>query len=53
MVDPGHVVVMPGGKPTMFFSILMFAEKGAEIICPDPGFPIYRSVIDYSDATER
>jgi aspartate/methionine/tyrosine aminotransferase len=33
-VDPGHVVVMPGGKPTMFFSILMFAEKGAEIICP-------------------
>lgn len=50
-VDPGHVVVMPGGKPTMFFSILMFAEKGAEIICPDPGFPIYRSVIDYSEAT--
>ncbi|MEC9368937.1 MAG: pyridoxal phosphate-dependent aminotransferase [Pseudomonadota bacterium] len=49
-VDPGHVVVMPGGKPTMFFAILMFAEKGAEIICPDPGFPIYRSMIDYSDA---
>lgn len=49
-VDPGHVVVMPGGKPTMFFAILMFAEKGAEIITPDPGFPIYRSVIDYSEA---
>ena len=30
-VDPGHVVVMPGGKPTMFFSILMFADKGVEI----------------------
>ncbi len=49
-VDPGHVVVMPGGKPTMFFAVLMFADKGAEIICPDPGFPIYRSMIDYSDA---
>ena len=49
-VDPGNVVVMPGGKPTMFFSVLMFAEKGAEIICPDPGFPIYRSMIDYSEA---
>ena len=49
-VDPGHIVVMPGGKPTMFFAVLMFAEKGAEIICPDPGFPIYRSMIDYSEA---
>jgi aspartate aminotransferase len=49
-VDPGQVVVMPGGKPTMFFSVLMFAQEGAEIICPDPGFPIYRSMIDYSDA---
>lgn len=49
-VDPDHVMIMPGGKPTMFFAILMFAEKGAEIICPDPAFPIYRSVIDYSDA---
>lgn len=49
-VDPGQVVIMPGGKPTMFFSVLMFAEKGAEIICPDPGFPIYRSMIDYSEA---
>jgi len=49
-VDPGHVAVMPGGKPTMFFAVLMFAEPGAEIICPDPGFPIYRSMIDYSEA---
>ncbi|MGD9867622.1 MAG: pyridoxal phosphate-dependent aminotransferase [Hyphomicrobiales bacterium] len=49
-VDPGDIVVMPGGKPTMFFAVLMFAEKGAEIICPDPGFPIYRSMIDYSEA---
>ncbi len=50
-VNPDHVVIMPGGKPTMFFAILMFADPGAEIICPDPGFPIYRSVIDYSEAT--
>ena len=50
-VDPGNVVVMPGGKPTMFFAITMFAAPGTEIICPDPGFPIYRSVIDYSEAT--
>lgn len=50
-VDPGRVVIVPGGKVTMFFAILMFAEPGAEIICPDPGFPIYRSMIDYSEAT--
>ncbi len=50
-VDPGHVVVMPGGKPTMFFAILMFGQPGAEIIYPDPGFPIYRSMIQYTGAT--
>ena len=49
-VDPGCVVVVPGGKPTMFFAGLMFSEPGAEIMYPDPGFPIYRSVIDYSGA---
>ena len=50
-VDPGHVVVVPGGKPTMFFACLMFGEPGAEILYPDPGFPIYESVIRYSGAT--
>ncbi len=50
-VDPGHVVVVPGGKPTMFFAILMFGEAGAEIMYPNPGFPIYESVINYSGAT--
>lgn len=50
-VDPAHVVIMPGGKPTMFFSILMFGEPGAEILYPDPGFPIYRSMIQYTGAT--
>jgi aspartate/methionine/tyrosine aminotransferase len=41
---------MPGGKPTMFFSILMFGQPGAEIMYPDPGFPIYRSMIQYTGA---
>ena len=49
-VNPECVVVQPGGKPTMFFCILMFGEPGAEILYPDPGFPIYRSVIEYSGA---
>ena len=49
-VDPETVVVVPGGKVTMFFAIMMFGEPGAEILYPDPGFPIYRSVIDYSGA---
>ena len=41
---------MPGGKPTMFFAILMFGQPGAEIMYPDPGFPIYRSMIEYTGA---
>jgi aspartate/methionine/tyrosine aminotransferase len=45
------VVVVPGGKPTMFFAVLMFGEAGAEIMYPNPGFPIYESVIKYSGAT--
>ena len=50
-VDPDHVVVVPGGKPTMFFAVLMFGEPGAEIMHPNPGFPIYESVIDFTGAT--
>ena len=42
---------MPGGKPTMFMSILMFGEPGVEILYPDPGFPIYRSMIEFTGAT--
>ena len=42
---------MPGGKVTMFMAILMFGEPGAEILYPDPGFPIYRSMIEYTGAT--
>ncbi len=50
-VDPDTVVVVPGGKVTMFFACLMFGEAGAEILYPDPGFPIYGSAINFSGAT--
>jgi aspartate aminotransferase len=50
-VNPAHVVIMPGGKPTMFFAMMMFGAPGVEIIYPDPGFPIYRSMIEYTGAT--
>jgi aspartate/methionine/tyrosine aminotransferase len=50
-VDPGHVMIVPGGKPTMFFAMLLFGEPGAEILYPNPGFPIYESMIRFSGAT--
>ena len=50
-VSPERVLVVPGGKVTMFFAIMMFGEEGAEIIYPNPGFPIYESVIRFSGAT--
>ena len=49
-VTPDEVVVVPGGKPIIFFSILTLAEAGDEIIYPNPGFPIYESMINYVDA---
>ncbi len=49
-VDPDRIVIVPGGKVTMYLAITMFGEAGAEIMYPDPGFPIYRSVIDFSGA---
>jgi aspartate aminotransferase len=49
-VHPDRIVIVPGGKVTMFFAIMMFGEPGAEIMYPDPGFPIYRSVIEFSGA---
>lgn len=49
-VSPDSVMIMPGGKPTMFMSIMMFGEPGAEIMYPDPGFPIYRSMIEFTGA---
>ena len=49
-VDPERVIIMPGGKPTMYYAITLFGEPGAEIIYPDPGFPIYQSMINYTGA---
>jgi aspartate/methionine/tyrosine aminotransferase len=49
-VDPNNIVCVPGGKVTMFFAIMMFGEAGAEIMYPNPGFPIYESAIYYSGA---
>ena len=50
-ISPESVMIVPGGKVTMFMAILMFGEPGAEILYPDPGFPIYRSMIEYTGAT--
>ncbi|WP_040619071.1 pyridoxal phosphate-dependent aminotransferase [Rhodovulum sp. PH10] len=49
-VSPEEVMIMPGGKPTMFMSILMFGQPGVDILYPDPGFPIYRSMIEFTGA---
>jgi len=49
-VTPEEVVVVPGGKPIIFFSILALAEDGDEVIYPNPGFPIYESMISYVGA---
>ena len=49
-VSPERVLILPGGKVTMFFAVLMFGEPAAEILYPNPGFPIYESVINYSGA---
>jgi aspartate aminotransferase len=49
--DPAHVVVTPGAKPIMFYVILALAEPGVEVIYPNPGFPIYESMIRFSGAT--
>jgi aspartate/methionine/tyrosine aminotransferase len=46
-VSPEEVVVVPGGKPIIFFSILALVEEGDEVIYPNPGFPIYESMINY------
>ena len=50
-VDPESVLITPGAKPVMFFAALLMGEPGAEIMYPNPGFPIYESVIRFSGAT--
>jgi aspartate aminotransferase len=49
-VSPDLVMITPGGKVAMFMAILMFGEAGADIVYPDPGFPIYRSMIEFTGA---
>ncbi len=49
-VSPERVLIVPGGKVTMYMAIVMFGEPGVEIVYPDPGFPIYRSMIEYTGA---
>jgi len=50
-IDPERVLIMPGGKPTMYYAIQCFGELGAEIIHPTPAFPIYESMINYTGST--
>jgi len=49
-IKPERIIIMPGGKPTMHYAISFFGEPGAEIIYPDPGFPIYESMINFTGA---
>lgn len=49
-VDPAGVCVVPGAKPIMFFTMLALIEPGDEVIYPDPGFPIYESMVRYTGA---
>jgi len=50
-VRPDDVLICPGAKPVMFYLLLAIAEKGSEIIYPNPGFPIYESMIEFAGAT--
>ena len=49
--DPANVVVTPGAKPIMFYLLLALGEPGVEIIYPDPGFPIYESMVRFTGCT--
>src|SRR2546430_4307454 len=50
-IDPGRVLVAPGAKPFLFFGVLATCQPGDEVIYPNPGFPIYESVIRFAGAT--
>src|SRR5439155_4932299 len=49
-VDPAQVIVAPGAKPIMFYGLLALLQDGDEAIYPDPGFPIYGSMVDFAGA---
>jgi len=46
-IDPDEVVIVPGGKPTIFYTILALVDEGDEVLCPNPGYPIYESVTNF------
>ena len=50
-INEKQIIIVPGGKPSIFFAVQMFGEPGVEIIYPNPGFPFYESTIRYSGAT--
>lgn len=50
-VDPEQVVITPGGKPVIFFTVLSLIEPGDEVLVPDPGFPIYESAVSFAGGT--
>ena len=50
-VSPDNVVFTPGGKPVMFFTIMALIDEGDEVIYPNPGFPIYESMINFMGGT--
>jgi len=52
-IDPGRIVVTPGAKPIMFFTILAVVNPGDEVIYPDPGFPIYESMVGFAGGVKR
>ena len=49
-ISPERIMIMPGGKVTMYMAITMFGQPGVDILYPDPGFPIYRSMIEFTGA---
>lgn len=49
-IDPSEVVITPGAKPVFFFAMLALVERGDEVLYPDPGFPIYESMIRFAGA---
>ena len=50
-IDPNNVLITPGGKAVIFYTMLMFGQPGVEIIIPNPGFMAYKSMVDYTGAT--
>src|SRR5215467_7649242 len=50
-IEPGRVVITPGAKPFLFFGLLATCDPGDEVVYPNPGFPIYESVIRWAGAT--